>query len=56
MKLKGSPSALNTPFVAKNPNATVKANAYGIGDKPVVKSLIKDGCKIFFVAHFSEAV
>ena len=26
--------------------ATVKANAYGIGDKPVVKSLIKDGCKI----------
>jgi alanine racemase len=36
--------------------ATVKANAYGIGDKPVVKSLVKDGCKIFFVAHFSEAV
>jgi len=36
--------------------ATVKANAYGIGDKPVIKNLIKDGCKIFFVAHFSEAV
>ena len=35
--------------------ATVKANAYGIGDKPVIKNLIKDGCKIFFVAHFSEA-
>ena len=36
--------------------ANIKADAYGIGDKVVVKSLIKSGCKIFFVAHFSEAV
>ena len=36
--------------------ATIKADAYGIGDKVVVKSLIKSGCKTFFVAHFSEAV
>ena len=36
--------------------ATVKANAYGIGDKAVVKSLTKNGCKSFFVAHLSEAI
>ena len=36
--------------------ATVKADAYGVGDKHVVKCLIKKGCKTFFVAHFSEAV
>ena len=36
--------------------ATVKADAYGIGAIKVVKSLIADGCKTFFVAHLSEAV
>ena len=36
--------------------ATVKANAYGIGDKAVIKSLIKSGCRSYFVAHLSEAV
>ena len=36
--------------------ATVKANAYGIGDKVVIKSLIKSGCNSYFVAHLSEAV
>tara|TARA_B110000444_G_scaffold257708_1_gene296780 strand:+ start:838 stop:1944 length:1107 start_codon:yes stop_codon:yes gene_type:complete len=36
--------------------ATVKANAYGIGDKAVIKSLIKSGCNSYFVAHLSEAI
>ena len=36
--------------------ATVKANAYGIGDRKVVKELIKNGCKTFFVAHLSESI
>ena len=36
--------------------ATVKANAYGIGDKAVIQSLIKSGCKTYFVAHLSEAI
>ena len=36
--------------------ATVKANAYGIGDKAVIKNLIKSGCRSYFVAHLSEAV
>ena len=36
--------------------ATVKANAYGLGDNKIVKTLIKTGCKTFFVAHLSESV
>ena len=36
--------------------ATVKADAYGLGIKPVATSLIKDGCTIFFVATLTEAV
>ena len=36
--------------------ATVKANAYGLGDNRIVKTLIKIGCKTFFVAHLSESV
>jgi len=35
---------------------TIKANAYGIGDKSVLSKLIKSGCKTYFVAHLSEAV
>ena len=36
--------------------ATVKADAYGIGAIKVVKNLLDNGCKTFFVAHLSEAV
>ncbi len=36
--------------------ATVKANAYGLGVKEVVPTLIKSGCKFFFVATTNEAI
>ena len=36
--------------------ATVKANAYGLGADKVVTSLIKKGCKYFFVATTNEAI
>ena len=36
--------------------ATVKANAYGLGADQVVNSLIKKGCKYFFVATTNEAI
>ena len=36
--------------------ATVKADAYGLGIKPIAKSLIKNGCNTFFVATLTEAV
>ncbi len=32
-------------------SAVVKADAYGLGLKPVVKALYEGGCKTFFVAH-----
>ena len=35
--------------------AAVKANAYGLGLEPVVKTLTDAGCETFFVAHLSEA-
>jgi alanine racemase len=35
--------------------AVVKANAYGLGLKPVVAALAKAGCKTFFVADLVEA-
>jgi alanine racemase len=35
--------------------AVVKANAYGLGLKPVVAALAKAGCKTFFVADVAEA-
>ncbi|MGN6311118.1 MAG: alanine racemase [Xanthobacteraceae bacterium] len=35
--------------------AVVKANAYGLGLKPVVAALSKAGCKTFFVADVAEA-
>lgn len=34
--------------------AVVKADAYGLGLKPVVKALYEAGCKSFFVAHAFE--
>ena len=36
--------------------ATVKANAYGLGADLVVTSLMKKGCKYFFVATTNEAI
>lgn len=35
--------------------AVVKADAYGMGAKPVSKALAAAGCKAFFVAHAEEA-
>ena len=36
--------------------AVVKANAYGLGVLPVVKSLLAAGCNTFFVATIDEAI
>jgi alanine racemase len=36
--------------------AVVKADAYGLGTAPVVRTLWAEGCRTFFVAHLSEAV
>lgn len=35
--------------------AVVKANAYGLGVEPVVRRLLREGCKRFFVATAAEA-
>lgn len=34
----------------------VKADAYGVGQDPVVKALAADGCRDFFVAHVDEGI
>src|SRR5262245_10631537 len=36
--------------------AAVKANAYGLGLGPVARALFQSGCRVFFVAHFGEAL
>lgn len=36
--------------------AVVKADAYGLGARPVARALEKEGCRTFFVAHLSEAI
>jgi alanine racemase len=36
--------------------ATVKANAYGLGDIIIIKTLYKEGCRHFFVANIFEAI
>ncbi len=36
--------------------AVVKANAYGLGAAEVAQALCKAGCRLFFVAHLSEAL
>lgn len=36
--------------------ATVKADAYGLGIGAIAKSLIKNKCKVFFVATLAEAI
>ena len=35
---------------------TIKANAYGLGDKKIFKLLIKEGCRNFFVATLQEGL
>ena len=36
--------------------ATIKANAYGLGDKKIYKLLYLNGCRNFFVATLNEAI
>jgi alanine racemase len=36
--------------------AVVKADGYGLGAQEVASALLKDGCKVFFVAQASEGV
>jgi alanine racemase len=36
--------------------AAVKANAYGLGLEPVARALFQEGCRVFFTAHFGEAL
>ena len=35
---------------------TIKANAYGLGDKKIYNLLLNQGCKNFFVATLSEGL
>ena len=35
---------------------TIKANAYGLGDKKIYNLLLDQGCKHFFVATLSEGL
>ena len=36
--------------------ATIKANAYGIGDKKAFSTLYKNGCRHFFLATLKEGL
>ena len=36
--------------------ATIKSNAYGLGDEPIYQLLLNNGCKQFFVATTKEGV
>ena len=36
--------------------ATIKANAYGLGDKKIINILYNNGCRYFFVATLEEAI
>ena len=44
--------------IAKNSivGATIKANAYGLGDKKIFNILHKNGCRNFFLATIEEAI
>ncbi len=53
--------AKNYAFLAKKsaPAETacaIKADAYGLGLEPVAKTLLKSGCKTFFIARMQEGV
>ena len=47
--------ALSRQLLTVECAAVVKANAYGLGLKPVVAALADGGCKTFFVADIAEA-
>jgi alanine racemase len=47
--------ALSRQLLTVECAADVKANAYGLGLKPVVTALAEAGCKTFFVADVAEA-
>ena len=47
--------ALSRQLLTVECAAVVKANAYGLGLKPVVAALADAGCKTFFVADIAEA-
>jgi alanine racemase len=47
--------ALSRQLLTVECAAVVKANAYGMGLKPVATALAQAGCKTFFVAHLAEA-
>jgi alanine racemase len=51
----GNWQALARQLITVECAAVVKANAYGLGLKPVVAALAKAGCKTFFVADLAEA-
>jgi alanine racemase len=51
----GNWQALARQLITVECAAVVKANAYGLGLKPVVTALAKAGCKTFFVADLAEA-
>ena len=36
--------------------ATIKANAYGLGDEKIIRILYNVGCEYFFVATLDEAI
>jgi alanine racemase len=46
--------ALRTKVTPAECAAVVKADAYGCGIEPVVRTLSATGCKTFFVAHLAE--
>ena len=37
-------------------SAVVKSNAYGLGIEKIYKTLLKSGCRDFFVATFNESI
>ena len=47
--------ALDARSGAARAGAAVKADAYGLGARPVVTRLREAGCRDFFVAHWAEA-
>jgi len=47
--------ALSSRVMPSECAAVVKADAYGCGIEPVTRTLVREGCRTFFVAHLSEA-
>lgn len=53
--LSGNWSALNQASGKAECAGVIKANAYGLGLKPITEALIQGGCRTFFVATLGEA-